>query len=203
MNAQPQKLKVVLATRNEHKLEEMAAILGDRYELLSTDSFPGIEEIEETELTFGGNALLKARAVFAHSKLPTLADDSGLEVDALDKAPGIYSARYAGEAGNHAANNKKLLAALSNVPNEKRSARFRCAIALVTDSGEQVVEGAIEGRILQQLTGSDGFGYDPLFLPNGYQQTFAEMPEELKNSISHRALALKKMQQTLDKTIAE
>lgn len=192
-----QKNTIVLASRNKHKLEELSAILGDRYRLLSTDSFSGIPEIEETEKTFEGNALIKARAVFQHCKMPTLADDSGLEVDALDGEPGVDSALYAGEHGNHSANNAKLLDALKDVPNEKRTARFRSVIAFKTAEKEIVVEGSIEGRILTELTGNDGFGYDPLFLPNGYSESFAQMTDDMKNSISHRARALEKLKEVL------
>lgn len=192
-----QKNTIVLASRNQHKLKELSAMLGDRYRLLSTDSFSGIPEIEETEKTFEGNAMLKARAVFQHCKMPTLADDSGLEVDALDGEPGVDSALYAGEHGNHPANNAKLLNELKDVPEEKRTARFRCVIAFVTAEKEVVVKGSVEGRILTALTGEDGFGYDPLFLPDGYSESFAEMPDGLKNTISHRANALKKLKEVL------
>ncbi|MEL6820535.1 MAG: RdgB/HAM1 family non-canonical purine NTP pyrophosphatase [Calditrichota bacterium] len=192
-----QKNTIVLASRNKHKLQELSAIIGNRYRLLSTDSFSGIPEIEETEKTFEGNALIKARAVFQHCKMPTLADDSGLEVDALDGEPGVDSALYAGEHGNHAANNTKLLDALKNVSEEKRTARFRSVIALITADREVVVEGSIEGRILTELTGKGGFGYDPLFLPNGYTESFAQMSDEMKNSISHRARALEKLKDVL------
>ena len=193
----PLSSRSVLASRNKHKLQELSAIIGNRYRLLSTDSFSGIPEIEETEKTFEGNALIKARAVFQHCKMPTLADDSGLEVDALDGEPGVDSALYAGEHGNHAANNTKLLDALKNVSEEKRTARFRSVIALITADREVVVEGSIEGRILTELTGKGGFGYDPLFLPNGYTESFAQISDEMKNSISHRARALEKLKDVL------
>lgn len=192
-----QKNTLVIASRNKHKLEELSAMLGDRYRLLSTDSFSGIPEIEETENTFEGNALLKARAVFQHCKMSTLADDSGLEVDALNGDPGVDSALYAGEHGNHPANNAKLLDALKDVPEEKRTARFRCVIAFITADREVVVEGSVEGKILPALTGEDGFGYDPLFLPDGYTESFAQMADSMKNRISHRARALEKLKEVL------
>ncbi len=190
--------KLFLATRNQGKVKEIRHILsGIPYEILSMDNFPDIPEIEETGDTFQENALIKAREVFSHTGLLTLADDSGLEVDALGMRPGVFSARYAGEPTNYAENNKKLLSELKNITDEKRGARFRCVVALVTDGEEHIFEGTCEGTIIHELRGTNGFGYDPLFQPDGYDRTFAELPAEVKNTISHRGKALQKVYQYL------
>ncbi len=184
---------VVIATSNPHKLTEIERILqGLPIRLLSLADFPQIPPIKETGSSFRENALLKARTVFRHTGLLTLADDSGLEVDALDGAPGIYSARFAGKERDYAANNRKLLAELENVPAEKRGAQFRCVVAIVGENVEEVVEGIVRGRIISRPRGSAGFGYDPLFVPEGFEQTYAELGSEIKNEISHRALAFRK-----------
>ena len=177
-------MKIVVATHNAHKLEEISAILPG-FEIVSDDP-----DVEETEPDFAGNALVKARAAAArHPGEWTMADDSGLQVDALGGAPGVRSARYAGEPSSTPANNALLLKNLEGV--EDRKARFVCAIALVDPSGkEHSVEGRCEGRIALAPSGGGGFGYDPLFVPDGYDITFAELGEKVKNSISHRARAL-------------
>ncbi len=193
-------LKMVIATANAHKLSEISQILrGIPARILSLQDFPHIPPIVETGVTFQENALLKARTVYHATSLLTLADDSGLEVDALDGAPGIYSARFAGKAHDYPANNRKLLAALESLPDHQRGAQFRCVVALVGPEMERVVEGIVPGYIIRELKGSGGFGYDPLFVPRGYHQTFAEMDEALKNRISHRGIAFKKAEKILKK----
>lgn len=184
--------QVLLATRNEKKRQELADILaGKGIEILSLQSIPDAPEVEETGDTFADNALLKARAVAAHSGLITLADDSGLEVDFLGGQPGVHSARFAGKAHDDALNNQKLLALLNGVPNSARTARFRCVIAIVTPEGKEYLSyGQVEGIIGEALAGVQGFGYDPLFIPAGYDKTFAELGEEIKHRISHRGRAL-------------
>ena len=186
-------MKILVATRNRHKLEEIRNIFQiTGLELVAADDIDGLpEDVEEDADTFEGNALKKARELCQASGLWTMADDSGLEVTALNLAPGVYSARYAGDSCDHAANNKKLLLALSGV--EDRSARFRCVIALCSpDGGEWTVDGACAGTILEASRGINGFGYDPLFVPAGYDQSFAELESAVKNSLSHRGNALKK-----------
>lgn len=181
-------MDLLLATRNSHKTRELRELLGDRFELKDLCANREIAMPEETESTFQENAILKAVAV--SQKMPGLviADDSGLEVDALDGAPGIYSARYAGENATDVANVEKLLRKLRNVP--ERSARFRCVIAMAR-AGKVIdtFEGVVEGAIVEEPRGNAGFGYDPVFQPIGSSQTFAEMAGDLKNRISHRAKA--------------
>jgi XTP/dITP diphosphohydrolase len=183
-------MKLLIATHNRHKLAEIRDIFGvDRLELLTMDDYPGLPEVVEDGVTFEQNAAKKARETALKSGLWALADDSGLEVSALNGAPGVYSARYAGEPVSYPANNAKLLDALRGV--EDRKARFRCVIALSSPGGQVVtVEGECTGRIVEESRGDGGFGYDPLFVPDGFEQTFAEMASELKNRISHRARAL-------------
>jgi XTP/dITP diphosphohydrolase len=189
---------IVIATSNLHKLEEIKIILnGITPEILSLQNFPEIGPILETGTSFRENALLKARVVYQHTGLLTLADDSGLEVDALNGAPGIYSARFAGEERNYEANNYKLLQDLKNIPDAERGAQFRCVVAILGNRIEKVVEGIVRGRIIHQLRGSGGFGYDPLFVPEGFDQTYAEMGEAVKNRISHRAIAFGKAKEFL------
>jgi len=177
-------MKLVLATHNANKLREIREMLPG-WEIAAEDS-----AAEETELTFSGNALLKARALKSvHAGEWIMADDSGLEVVALGGEPGVRSARYAGEDGNTAANNALLLKRLEGV--EDRRAQFTCAVALIApDGSEHVVEGHCPGRILETPAGAGGFGYDPLFVPDGHNQTFAELGAEAKNAISHRGRAL-------------
>ncbi len=183
-------MKLLLSTRNEHKVREIREILGAPHlELLDLGAFPDAPDVVEDGETFAANAVKKARSLALWSGLWTLADDSGLEVDALGGAPGVYSARYAGEPADYARNNDKLLAELSGVTD--RTARFRCVIALsAPDGSSRTVEGRCEGTITTEWRGDGGFGYDPLFVPDGYEQSFAEMPSELKNRISHRGNAL-------------
>lgn len=183
-------MKLVLATRNAHKLEEIQAIFDFHgLEVLSAFDFPEIPDVEEDADTFVGNAVKKAVEIAKATGCWTLADDSGLEVDALDGAPGVFSARYAGEPCDYAANNEKLLQELAD--KSDRSARFKTVIALSDPDGHaKTVEGACPGKIIQELRGANGFGYDPLFIPDGYNETFAELDAAVKNKISHRANAL-------------
>lgn len=183
--------KFVFATNNAHKLEEVTAILGDKVEVLSMKDIRCTADIPETADTLAGNALLKARFIFENYQMDCFADDTGLEVEALDGAPGVYSARYAGDAHNSEANMKKLLHDLEGV--ENRKARFRTVFALIIDGKEHLFEGIINGEITKTRRGASGFGYDPIFIPEGYTQTFAEMGNQLKNKISHRALATNKL----------
>ena len=191
---------VVLATRNAAKLRELARILGaedgahDRgtqIKLAGLDEFPGAPDVPETGATFEENALLKARAIADYTGLPAVADDSGLCVDALNGMPGVLSARWAGGHGDDKANLELVLAQVADVPGARLGARFVCAAALVTDSGEWVVTGQVEGRLIRAPRGSGGFGYDPIFLPDGFDQTTAEMTAEAKDAISHRGRAFR------------
>jgi XTP/dITP diphosphohydrolase len=183
--------KIVLASRNPHKTEEMRSLLVPLgIELLSALDFPQLQDVDEDQATLEGNALKKARYVFSQTGIPALSDDTGLEVDALGGAPGVYSARYAGESATYQDNVLKLLAALEG--NSQRSARFRTVVALVTNLGEHTFEGFVEGEIMTEQRGEGGFGYDPVFLPVGYSQTFAELDSTIKNSISHRGRAIQK-----------
>jgi len=185
-------MKLLIATRNRHKLEEIRAILNlAGLELVGADDVPGLPEVEEDAPTFDGNAIKKARMLAQASGCWTLADDSGLEVESLGGAPGVLSARYAGPEASTPANNAKLLRELTDVTN--RRARFRCVLALCAPNGRiWTVEGRCEGRILEAPRGLNGFGYDPLFLPDGHDQTFAELPAGVKNGISHRGRALQR-----------
>lgn len=186
--------RLLFATRNRGKLAELRALVAPHgIEVDSLDDVDAPGEVEEDGETFTANAEKKARAALAATGLPALADDSGLEVDALDGAPGVRSARYAGPGQDDAANNAKLLAALAGVPDARRTARFRCALAFVDGAGTlTVAEGTLEGRIGHAPRGAGGFGYDPLFLlPDG--RTLAELSAAEKNAISHRGQALRKM----------
>lgn len=183
--------KFVFATNNAHKLQEVTAILGERIELLSMKDINCQTDIPETADTLEGNALLKARFIFENYQMDCFADDTGLEVEALNGAPGVYSARYAGDDHNSEANMKKLLRDMEGV--ENRKARFRTVFALIVDGKEHLFEGIVKGEIIKTRRGTSGFGYDPIFIPEGYTQTFAEMGNDLKNKISHRALATNKL----------
>ena len=186
------KRKLVFATNNAHKLEEVAAILGDQVELLSLNDISCQTDIPETAETLEGNALLKSSYIYKNYHLDCFADDTGLEVEALNGAPGVYSARYAGGEGHDAqANMLKLLHELEG--KENRKAQFRTAIALILDGKEYFFEGVISGEIIKEKRGDSGFGYDPVFMPEGYDRTFAELGNDIKNQISHRALAVQKL----------
>jgi XTP/dITP diphosphohydrolase len=208
---------LIIATGNAHKVDEIQSILGAGFRCLSLAGFNNVPTPVEDGETFADNALIKARVIadwFADGNGTritdpdtfVLADDSGLEVDALDGAPGVHSARFAamdtGAAGNSsdADNNAKLLRLLEGVPEEKRTARFRCTLALIsmphlgTEPVTNVCHGACEGRIESAPSGAGGFGYDPLFVPEGYRQSYAELGEDIKNDLSHRARAVEKLQ---------
>ena len=179
--------RIVFATNNAHKLEEIRAILGEDFQVLGLSDIGCNEDIPETADTLEGNAEIKARYVKEHYGYDCFADDTGLEVDALGGAPGVYSARYAGPGHDSAANVDLLLKNLEG--KSDRAARFRTVIALVEGDKITLVDGVVEGRIIDELRGDNGFGYDPIFVPEGYDKTFAEMDSKEKNSISHRARA--------------
>ena len=183
--------QLVLATNNKQKVEEFRALLGDLgVDLLMLDRFPGIGEVVEDADTIEGNAEKKAEEVFRATNLPTLADDTGLEVHYLDREPGVYSSRYAGPGATYAENCRKLLQKLRGVPPRRRAARFRCALYFIAPANaRKTVEGICRGVIVESPRGTNGFGYDPVFLPDGCSQTLAEMTSEEKNSLSHRARA--------------
>ena len=193
---------VVLATRNAAKLRELARILGaedsaahdggEQIRLAGLDEFPGAPDVPETGATFEENALLKARAIADYTGLPAVADDSGLCVDALNGMPGVLSARWAGGHGEDQANLELVLAQVADVPDARLGARFVCAAALAAPGArEWVVTGQVEGRLIRAPRGSGGFGYDPIFLPDGFGQTTAEMTAEAKDAISHRGRAFR------------
>lgn len=186
-------MDLLLATRNQHKTRELRQLLGESFDVIDLGAFPEIEMPNESGLTFAENATFKAVEISKAKDPLVIADDSGLEVDALDGAPGIYSARYAGNNASDAENVEKLLRELRtrNVAPEKRSARFRCVITLARN-GKLLgtFEGVVEGNVVDPSRGTGGFGYDPVFQPIGFAQTFAEMPSDLKNKISHRAQAI-------------
>lgn len=183
--------KLVLASRNKNKIEEMKALVSDLgIEVFSTLDFPELEEVEEDLPTLEENALKKARYVHKKTGLAALSDDTGLEVDALNGAPGVYSARYAGDDVSYQDNVHKLLNEMSGEKN--RGAQFRTVVALVTDENEYTYEGICEGEITEDQRGDKGFGYDPVFLPTGYDKTFAELDSSIKNVISHRGKAVQK-----------
>lgn len=181
-------MKLVFATNNPHKLAEAREIFSSKVEILSLDDIDCHADIPETEATLEGNSRLKARYVFEHFGVDCFSDDTGLEVAALDGAPGVYSARYAGEPSDPARNRAKLLQELSGVSNRK--ARFRTVITLIVHGEEHQFEGTVDGVIAEAERGGQGFGYDSLFIPDGFIGTFAEMGEEEKNKISHRSRAL-------------
>lgn len=194
-------MRILIATTNEGKLREYARLLGG-VPSLTLDTVASLAQpvvVDEDQDSFEGNALKKAREIAAVAKVPCLADDSGLEVDALDGRPGVYSARYSGDDATDASNNEKLLDELGDLPDERRTARFRCAIAVVDAQGRTVaaVDGACEGRIARAPRGTHGFGYDPVFVPDGYVRTMAELGLAEKNKISHRARAAEKLVPTL------
>lgn len=191
------KRKFVFATNNAHKLEEVTAILGNRVELLSLKDINCHTDIPETADTLEGNALLKAQFIQKNYQMDCFADDTGLEVEALNGEPGVYSARYAGDGHNAEANMLKLLHTMEGI--ENRKAQFRTVFALIIDGKKHLFEGVIKGEIIKTRRGNSGFGYDPIFVPEGYSQTFAEMGNELKNKISHRAIATNKLCKFLNK----
>ena len=184
-------MKLNFATNNKHKLQEVREVLGDSFLVESLQSLGINEDIPEDQLTLEGNALQKARFLYDRTGEDCFADDTGLEVEALNGAPGVYSARYAGESKNSLDNMALLLKNMEGVKNRK--ARFRTVIALILNGEEYLFEGVVNGVITEQPRGTAGFGYDPLFVPDGYTTTFAEMDSEAKNAISHRGLAVEKL----------
>ncbi len=197
-------LELVIATRNKKKIEEIRRILdGMPLTLYSLDDFPGCPEVEEDQDTFEGNAVKKAAAVCRHTGKLSIADDSGLEVYALGGAPGVFSARYSG-TGNDRENLEKVLCELQGVERERRGARFVCVIALAFPDGRvETFQGSVEGRIGIEPRGVSGFGYDPVFYPEGHERTFAEMGPREKDALSHRGMALRSLRTYLSSLMAE
>lgn len=190
--------KLVIATRNIGKVTEITGYLSlPGLQVIGLDAFPPFDEIDETGRTFEENASIKAIAAFEKINIPVLADDSGLEVDALNGAPGIYSARYSGENATDESNNLKLLKHLEMIPKEKRTARFVCVMVLYEGKVCVSFRGECLGKIIFEPRGNGGFGYDPLFVPSGFDKTYAELPLSIKNSISHRGKALSKVKEYL------
>ena len=192
-------VEIVLATRNKKKIEEIKRAIGNvPISILTIDDFPGCPEVQEEGVTFQENALKKALTVAQYTGKPSLADDSGLEVYALNNAPGVLSSRYAGEGTDDRKNIEKLLHEMRSVINGERNARFVCCLALVFPDGRvEIFSGHVEGRIGREPKGSYGFGYDPIFYPKGYDRTFAEMTAKEKDSLSHRGEALREFQKYL------
>ena len=187
-------ISLLVSSRNLHKVREIGAILGASFFVSDLSGLAGIPEIEETGETFEENATLKAVAVSRFCEGWVIADDSGLEVDALGGAPGVYSARYSGKGATDAENNALLLRNLENVRGKNRTARFRCVIVLARNGRTLgAFNGAVEGTLVDQPRGGGGFGYDPLFVPEGFAETFGELPAAVKNRLSHRAMALEKL----------
>lgn len=192
-------MEIVLATRNEGKLREIEDLLkGLDVEIISLRDIPQAPDVRECGSSFRENALMKAEAIASFTKKVTIADDSGLEVDALNRKPGVYSARFTGENASDDENNKELLRRLEGVPISKRCATFRCAIAIVSPGGKKsIIEGECRGVIQFEEKGRFGFGYDPLFFVPEFEKTFAELAPEIKNKISHRARAMEKLRRIL------
>jgi XTP/dITP diphosphohydrolase len=186
--------RILLASRNAKKLAELRRILAPELpavEVVGLDDVPAYDEVPETGATFADNALIKAREGFAHTGLPTVADDSGLAVDALNGMPGVLSARWSGRHGDDDANLRLVLGQLGDTPDERLGAAFVCAVAFVDAGGEVVVDGRMPGRLIREPRGRNGFGYDPIFVPSGNEMTSAELPAEEKDAISHRGQALR------------
>lgn len=188
---------LVFATNNAHKLEEVRAILGNDFQIASLKEIGCHDDIPETADTLEGNAMQKAQYIKDKFGMDCFADDTGLEVEALNNAPGVFSARYAGPGHDSEANMKKLLHEMEG--KENRKARFRTVIALLLDGKEYTFEGIVKGNIIEEKRGDSGFGYDPIFVPEGYDLTFAELGNDIKNKISHRAEAVKKLSTFLKK----
>lgn len=181
--------RLIVATRNTHKTAEIRALLGEKFQVCDVSEFPELPEIEETGSTFLENARLKALGISSRIEGWVLSDDSGLEVDALAGAPGVWSSSYGGEEGNHWKNNARLLVEMLGMAN--RVARFHCTVVIALGGAERAhFSGKVEGRIIEACEGERGFGYDPLFIPEGHQQTFAQLGDTIKNTLSHRARAL-------------
>lgn len=184
-------MKLVFATNNRHKLDEVRAIVGDKVEVLSLNDIGCHDDIPETADTLQGNALIKARYIYEKFGVDCFADDTGLEVEALDGAPGVFSARYAGEECDSEANMQKLLQNLTGKSN--RNAQFRTVIALIIKGEEKLFNGIVKGTITEEKRGDSGFGYDPVFVPEGFSESFAQMSGDMKNSISHRYRATQEL----------
>ena len=197
---------VVLATANPGKLAELARILADEHAdvtLMSLADFPGAPDVAETGATFAENALLKAHAIAEFTQLPAVSDDSGLCVDALNGMPGVLSARWSGRHGDDEANLRLVLGQVADVPDERRGARFVCVAALVLPGGgEHVTEGVVTGRLIREPRGENGFGYDPIFVPDGYDITTAEMAPADKDKISHRGRALRALAPVIRRSLS-
>ena len=191
------KTTICVASNNTHKIEELQQMLGAQFDLKTMAEIGCHDEIEEYGTTFQQNSQIKAKYIFQKYALNVIADDSGLEVEYLDNKPGVYSARYAGEPTNHAANIQKLLQELGDATN--RNAAFKTVITLILDGNTYFFEGEIKGTITKELKGEGGFGYDPVFVPEGFEKTFAELGSEIKNSVSHRGRAIAKMLDFLEK----
>jgi XTP/dITP diphosphohydrolase len=198
------KMKLILATRNQHKIKEIKKILSEhnglnnKIEILTLRDFPDVPEVEETGKTMEENAVLKAKSVFNVTGIPALADDSGLEVDALDGAPGVMSARFAGPGCSYKDNNLKLLNLMEGISEEKRGATFRCVVALVVNLDDiRILEGKVRGVITQNEIGGNGFGYDPVFFYPESGETFAQLEPDEKNKISHRGIAFRKAEELI------
>ncbi len=193
--------KILIASNNLHKIKEISDILSSLpIKILSLKDFPDFPDTEETGSTLEENSLIKAKAVYEKFNIPALADDTGLFVDALKGEPGVYSARYAGENASYSDNCEKLLLNLKDVEGKDRTAEFRCTLCLYVNENEHYFfKGLVEGKIIKQARGENGFGYDPLFIPKGFAKTYAEMGDEKKNELSHRALALKKFKKFLSR----
>jgi XTP/dITP diphosphohydrolase len=192
--------QLLLASRNAKKLAELRRILAPRLpavEVLGLDDAPAYPEVPETGATFADNALIKAREGHRRTGLPTVADDSGLAVDALNGMPGVFSARWAGRHGDDEANLQLVLAQLADVPDERLGAAFVCAVAYVGPDGEIVTDGRMPGRLIREKRGGNGFGYDPIFVPDGYHLTSAELDRDAKDAISHRGHALRALAEEL------
>lgn len=184
-------MKLVFATNNKHKLEEVREILGNKFEILSLKDIHFFDEIPETQNTIEGNASQKAHFIYDKYNINCFADDTGLEIDALNGAPGVYSARYAGDNCTYEDNVQKVLKKLEGINNRK--AQFKTVISLIINDIEYIFQGIIKGSVTENKRGKSGFGYDPIFLPEGYDKTFAELSSREKNKISHRGLATQKL----------
>ncbi len=184
-------MKLIFATNNKHKLEEVTKIINKRFKIVSLKDIECFEDIPETQNTIEGNASQKSHYIYKKYKMNCFADDTGLEIDALNGEPGVYSARYAGEDCSFEDNVKKVLKKLEGTKN--RNAQFKTVISLIINGKEHQFEGIIKGKILNKKKGNLGFGYDPIFQPENYKKTFAELPSEIKNKISHRGIATKKL----------
>lgn len=189
-------MKLIFATNNPHKIEEVKNIVGNSIELLTLNEIGCHTDIPETANTLEENAAMKSHYIYQHFQVDCFADDTGLEIEALHQAPGVYSARYAGPEKSSESNMQKVLQELKGISNRK--ARFRTVISLIIDGKEHLFEGIINGKITEEKHGDSGFGYDPIFIPDGYTKTFAELGEDIKNKISHRAKAIEQLSNFLN-----